>query len=336
MSQNRATLPWRIILISLVFILILISLAGLALCIGPSRWDLNALVQVFFGQATADPTLATIVWDIRLPRAALAALSGGTLALGGLVFQAMLRNPLADPYILGVSGGSAVGAIVAVILGLPRYPGMSILAFLGSLTTVLAVLFLTSGRKNPGKETLLLSGVMVNALCSAVILFLLAMVPNQNLAGAVFWLMGDLSAAEGYHVFVLTVLTLPCAAMIFLLSNSMNLMVLGQESAQSLGVNVAATRNSLLVITSLMVSAAVCQTGPLGFVGLVIPHILRRMLGGDHRILVPASFLGGGCFMILCDMLARILSPQGEMPVGVITALVGAPLFILLLKRESA
>lgn len=282
-----------------------------------------------------DPMLKTIILEIRLPRVLIAALAGATLSLGGLVFQVLLRNPLAEPYILGVSGGGAVGAITGILMGLSRFPGVSFTAFAGSTATLLVIIAISSGRRIINKESLLLSGVMVNAFCGAVILFLVSLVQDARLHTIMFWLMGDLSLAEGSQTLMLAGIALPCFILLWFLSNKMNLLLMGEEIAKSAGVHVKAVTFMLLGATSLMVSATVCQSGLIGFVGLVIPHVLRLSAGPDNRVLVPACVLGGGAYMVLCDLLARVLPDQGELPVGVITALVGAPLFILLLRRST-
>jgi iron complex transport system permease protein len=276
----------------------------------------------------------TIIWQIRFPRVLLAALVGATLSLGGLVFQALLRNPLAEPYILGISGGSAIGAIVGILLGLSRFPGVSLTAFVGSLATLGLLLVMTTGQSILKKESLLLSGVMVNAFCSAVILFLISLAQDARLHNILFWLMGDLSVANMQQVGILAAMLVPCFILIFWLSHSMNLLLMGKELALTMGVNIRQISLILMITASFMVSVTVSFCGLLGFIGLVMPHLLRLLWGSDHRVLVPACILGGGAFLAACDLLARTLPEQGEMPPGVITALIGAPLFVYLLKRS--
>lgn len=290
-------------------------------------------LAVVLGQGEPNPVLETIVWRIRLPRALLAALAGGALSLGGLVFQALLRNPLAEPYILGVSGGSAIGAILGILLGLTRFPGVSACAFLGSLATLALIVAMSAGRSVLKKDALLLSGVMVNAFCAAVIMFLVSMTQDARLHNIIFWLMGDLSSADGATVALLAGILLPCFGLVFLFSHAMNLLLMGNDMAQSMGLQLRSVTVLLLVVTSLMVSAVVSYSGLIGFVGLVMPHLLRFVWGSDHRVLVPACVLGGGAYLTACDILARVLPEQGEMPAGVVTALIGAPLFIFLLRK---
>ncbi len=277
--------------------------------------------------------LDTIIWQIRFPRVLLATLVGAALSLGGLVFQALLRNPLAEPYILGISGGSAIGAIIGILIGLSRFPGVSLMAFAGSIAILLLILVMSSGQTILKKDALLLSGVMVNAFCAAVIMFLVSMTHDSRLHNIIFWLMGDLSMVDIGHVGILAAILCPCFILIFWFSNSMNLLLMGKEMAQTMGINIKAVTVILLVITSFMVSATVSYCGLVGFVGLVVPHLLRLVFGPDHRVLVPACVLGGGAYLVFCDVLARVLPKQGEMPAGVITAMIGAPIFIFLLKK---
>ncbi len=312
---------------------------GLAVLIGLSAGSAGGGIRAVLGGLFGDgrsPLMQDIIWRLRLPRVLLAALLGATLSLGGMVFQALLRNPLAEPYILGVSGGSAIGAIIGIILGLGRFPGVWLMAFLGSLATLAVLFLMVSGRSFSRSGTLLLSGVMVNAFCAAVIMFLVSMAQDSRLHNIIFWLMGDLATATSGHVIALGATVLPCFAVIFARSHSLNLLSLGSDMAQSMGVSVRNVTVVLLLVTSLMVSATVSYCGLVGFVGLVMPHMLRLAIGPDHRVLTPACILGGATFMVLCDVLARTLPGQGEMPVGVISAMIGAPLFIYLLRRSPA
>jgi len=240
---------------------------------------------------------------------------------------------LAEPYILGISGGSAIGAIIGIILGLSRFPGVGITAFIGSMVTLVLVVIMSSGRSSLKKDSMLLSGVVVNAFCSAVIMFLISLTQNNKIHNIMFWLMGDLSSSDLSQAGILAMSIIPCFIIIFVLSHAMNVLLMGSEMAHSMGVNIRVVTGVLLITSSFMVSATVCHCGLMGFVGLVVPHIFRLALGPDHRVLVPACILGGGAYMVLCDLLARWIPRQGEMPVGVITAMIGAPLFIMLLKR---
>ena len=313
--------------------LVLLAAMFLGLSLGSSQSGIKAVFQNLLGIGPHDPMLNTIIWKIRFPRVLLATLVGGTLSLGGLVFQALLKNPLAEPYILGISGGSAIGAIIGILIGLVRFPGVSLTAFSGSIGTLLLILVMSSGQTILKKDALLLSGVMVNAFCGAIIMFLVSLTQDARLHNIIFWLMGDLSMVDMPQVGILAAMLVPCFFLLFWFSNSMNLLLMGKEMAQTMGVNVKAVTVILLVATSFMVSATVSYCGLVGFVGLVVPHLLRLLFGPDHRVLVPACVFGGGAYLVFCDVLARTLPDQGEMPAGVITAMIGAPLFIYLLKR---
>lgn len=333
MTIEKPFLLKRILTVSTVLTLVLLAVMLLGISIGSTDSGVKAVFSTLLGKGTVDSTLDTIIWRIRLPRVLLAALVGATLSLGGLVFQALLRNPLAEPYILGISGGSAIGAIIGILMGLSRFPGVSLAAFSGSMAILVLLLVMSSGQAVLKKDTLLLSGVMVNAFCAAIIMFLVSITQDARLHNIIFWLMGDLSLSDIKQVAMLAAILLPCFIVLFYCSHAMNLMLLGKEMAQSMGVNIKVMMVLLLVVTSLMVSVTVSHSGLIGFVGLVMPHLLRLLIGPDHRVLVPACVLGGGAYMVFCDLLARVIPRQGEMPAGVITALIGAPLFIFLLKR---
>lgn len=335
MNPGSSSLFVKMALVSLVLSLLLVVAMVAGLAMGSSGASLESIWTTLYTNEAARSMDQAIIWRIRFPRVLLAALVGAALSLGGLVFQALLKNPLAEPYILGISGGAAIGGIIGIILGLSRIPGVGLTAFAGSLATLVLIIFISSGRAFVVKDALLLSGVMVNAFCTAVIMFLLSITQDDRLHNIIFWLMGDLSASQIHHVYMLGAILLPCFVVIFIYSNKMNLLLLGSEMAASMGVQVKQTTLVLLVITSLMISLTVSQCGLIGFVGLVIPHLLRLLFGPDHRVLVPACILGGGAYMVACDVLARVLPPQGEMPGGVITAMIGAPLFIILLRRSK-
>lgn len=335
MKTQRPTILKRIWVISILLLFVLAATALLGISVGSTGSNIKQTLFSLMGIERADTMLETIIWRIRLPRVFLAMLVGAALSLGGLVFQALLRNPLAEPYILGISSGSGIGAILGIIIGLSPFPGISIAAFAGSMVTLLLLLFMTSGKTMLKKNILLLSGVMVNSFCAAFIMFLISITQDDRLHNIIFWLMGDLSMADLPQVWLLAAVVVPCAILIFCLSNAMNLFLMGKELAQTMGVNTKVITATLLIATSIMVSATVAACGPIGFVGLVIPHLLRLIIGPDHRVLVPACLLGGGAYVVICDILARTLPAQGEMPAGVITAMIGAPLFIILLKKSG-
>jgi iron complex transport system permease protein len=249
----------------------------------------------------------------------------------------LLRNPLADPYILGISGGAAVGAVLGIIAGLDFLPfGVPVLAFLGSLVTIVLVFGAAGRRREAQSGTLLLSGVIVNAFCTAVIMFLISTSAGSKLHGVMFWLMGDLGLADGGQTFLGAIALLAGSGVIYFHARSLNLLVIGEDQALQLGVNVETTRRVLFFAASFITAAAVSLSGLIGFVGLLVPHLIRMTFGSDYRLMLPASFLFGATFLVAADTLARTVLAPSELPVGVITALFGAPLFIYLLKKTEA
>jgi iron complex transport system permease protein len=320
-----------------------VFVGGLALALlvglvsGPSALAPGAVLDALRGGA-AEGSVRDIVWGVRLPRVVLAALVGASLATAGALFQSLLRNPLADPYVLGVSGGAAVGGIAALSLGAAFGVGYGVVApaaFAGAVATTLALQAIAGVAGRVSSTHLLLTGVVFNALASAAIVFLASLANFQEGARVFLWLIGSLSATRpeliGW-VAVFLVLGLACALPA---ARQLNLMALGEESAQQLGVDVPRQQRLLLLATSLMVGAAVSVAGLIGFVGLIIPHLLRLLLGPDHRLLLPTAALGGAAFLVLCDTAARTLFGGRELPVGAITALAGGPLFLLLLRRQQ-
>jgi iron complex transport system permease protein len=274
---------------------------------------------------------------VRLPRIIFAGIVGASLSLGGVIFQALLRNPLADPYVLGISGGSALGAIVGIVTGAGSfYLGIPLLAFLGALATVFLVFVVAGGTRGPLLDnSLLLSGVVVNAFFSAAILFFLSVVNSMELHSITFWLMGDLSRASMEEISLAAFCLIAGFVFLYAQARKLNLLVQGEETALQLGVNVERTKQWLLIVTSLITAVAVSLAGIIGFVGIMVPHLMRLVFGSDHRLLLPATALFGACFLVVADTLARVVLAPAELPVGVITALCGAPYFIFLLKRKA-
>lgn len=313
-------------------LLILLCLAALvavvlALLVGSVPITPSDLAALFDGGGGLG---RDIVLELRLPRALAAFAVGGLLALAGVQMQVLLGNPLADPYVLGLSGGAAVGALLALLAG-----GAGVLvgggALGGALASVVLVFGLAHGRGIWSPTRLLLTGVVVAAGWGAAISFLLAVAPQQNLPGMIFWLMGDLSHAHQ----ALPALAILVMGLLLALpqARQLNLLARGEQQAAVLGVSVAPLRLQLYLSASLLTAVAVTLGGSIGFVGLVVPHMLRLWSGGDHRLLLPASVLAGGTLLLLADTLARtIIAPQ-QLPVGVLTALVGVPLFLYLLQR---
>jgi iron complex transport system permease protein len=335
------TLP-RVIKVNLLLILAFIAVAIVSVLIGPANIGIGqALKGILYGWQQGytglTPSEKTILFSIRLPRVIFAGLVGASLSVAGVIFQALLRNPLADPFILGISSGSAVGAIIGIITGLGAVPfGIPALAFLGAIFTVTLVFLIGRSDKELHSNTLLLAGVIVNAFFSAIIMFLISISTNTDLHNITFWLMGDLSLANWIKILFVSVLLLFGFVVIYSYARPLNLIVTGEETAMQLGVNVERTKIVLFLAGSLITGLAVAFSGIIGFVGLIIPHIMRMVLGPDHRLLLPASFLFGASFLVVADTIARTVIPYTELPVGVVTAICGAPYFIYLLRRRVA
>jgi iron complex transport system permease protein len=327
--------------ISAVMLLVLLAISIISLAAGSvhiNPWRvLLSFTDIFTGRYSLSVQDELIVFSIRLPRILFAAIVGASLSLSGVVFQALLRNPLADPYVLGISGGSALGAIIGIVIGAGSfYLGVPLLAFLGALATVFLVFVVAgSGRGHLLDNSLLLSGVVVNAFFSAAILFFLSIVNSMELHSITFWLMGDLSRTSGREIFIAAVCLIGGFIFLYLQARQLNLFLQGDEIARQLGVNVDRTKQGLLIVTSLMTAIAVALSGIIGFVGIIVPHMMRLLFGSDHRLLLPAAALFGAAFLVAADTIARTVLAPTELPVGVITALCGAPYFIFLLKRKS-
>ncbi len=274
---------------------------------------------------------ADIIRTLRLPRAVAAFACGGLLALAGALMQVLLRNPLADPYVLGISGGAAVGALGAILAGAAS-GWIDAGAFIGALGATLLVFGLAHGDGSWTQTRLLLTGVIVAAGCGALIALMLAIAEDHKLRGMLFWLMGDLGQSARWWPPLLALAVALGLAMPF--ARELNLLARGMMQAQALGVAVGRLRYAIYLLASLATAASVTTAGSIGFVGLVVPHLVRLATGNDQRLLLPASVLAGGSLLVLADTLARtIIAPQ-QLPVGVLTALIGVPVFLFLLSRQ--
>lgn len=323
-------------MILILFVLCIISLSVGSVRIAPGH-IYHYLAGTLSGNLSLSSEEELILFSIRLPRILFAGIVGASLSLGGVVFQAILRNPLADPYILGISGGSALGAIIGIVIGAGSfYLGVPLLAFLGALATVFLVFIVAGNTRGPLLDnSLLLSGVVVNAFFSAAILFFLSVVNSMELHSITFWLMGDLSRASAREISVAAFCLFLGFILLYAQARKLNLIVQGEDTAEHLGVHVEKTKQWLLMVTSLVISVSVSLAGIIGFVGIMVPHLMRLVFGSDHRLLLPVSALFGASFLIVADTIARMVLAPAELPVGVITALCGAPYFIFLLKKRA-
>jgi len=308
-----------------------------SLAVGAARLPIGEVIATLAGRG--DDTSRAIILDLRLPRAVLGTLVGAALALSGAVFQALLRNPLAEPYVLGVSGGAAVGAVGAVVLGWSaRSPwALPLAAFVGALLAIFAVLRITARvARTLDVRVLVLTGVIVGAFFNAIILLFLTFADVERFRSAVFWLMGGLTGATWSTCVVLAAYLLPAALVLILLARPLNALSVSEETALYLGIRLARLKAAAYLLASLLAAASVAVSGVVGFVGLIVPHGARLVWGSEHRVLLPVALLAGGCFVLIADSIARTVAAPAELPLGVVTALVGVPLFAVLLQRGAA
>lgn len=323
------------------FAALLAAVAAIAPLVGAERVDVRAAFRALgAGRAALSPD-ADILFFQRVPRVLLAGLAGGALALAGAVFQALLRNPLATPYTLGVSSGCALGATVAISIGplaarLGVVSSVQLLAFAGGLADVLVVYTLARRRGHLSMATLLLAGVTLALIASALILLVRYLSDPRMLVVMDRWLMGGIAAAGFTDVALVLPLLGPGAAILLLQARKYDQLAFGEEFAAGRGVDVARLQRLSFFGGSLVTASVVAATGPIGFVGLIVPHAVRGIVGPDHRMLLPASGLAGGAFLIACDAVARTVLAPTELPVGVITALLGGPFFLWILVRRLA
>ena len=311
-------------------LLALLSAASLAVALAAGSIALP-LGEVFAALLGEDVPARPIVVELRLPRALAGFACGGLLALAGALMQVLLRNPLADPYVLGISGGAGVGALGAMLLGLAGL-GIAGFSFVGAFATMLLVFGLAHGDGSWTQTRLLLTGVVVAAGCGAIVALILTLAPEQKIHGMLFWLMGDLSQAIDGTLALVTLALALATALPF--ARELNLLARGADQAASLGVAVPMLRRIVYALASLATAVAVTTAGSIGFVGLIVPHLVRLTLGNDQRLLLPAAALAGGSLLVLADTLARTIVAPIQLPVGVLTALIGVPVFLYLLGRK--
>jgi iron complex transport system permease protein len=318
---------------------VLFACVVLALKLGAVPISVTDLVmnlgRLAIGQSDQLPTeYRLIIFDLRLPRILLGILVGAALSVSGACFQALLRNPLADPFVLGVSSGAALGSILALIFASQIAWLTPLGAFLGALATITAVYFLGQREGQIDSPTLLLGGIITASFLSAIIMFLMTTLAGRDLRGMVFWLMGDLSTPLPANIsWLIAVGVLAALGAIYTTAPDLNLMLTGEREAMHLGVDVTRVKLVVYVSASLLTALAVSVSGAIGYVGLLVPHLIRLMFGSDYRLLIPASAIGGAIAIVLADMLARTVLAPTELPVGAMTAMAGAPLFIYLLRR---
>lgn len=316
----------------------LIALAALAAAIlalisGPSGIPVEKVIKILSGHTSSIES--RIVWDIRFPRLLLGFAVGGALSLAGVVLQGMFRNPLVEPYTLGISGGAAVGVSLNILWGLSGiwHLGLPLSGFLGACLVIFLLYFLSRRGRELPLQGMLLTGVMLTFISSSLMLLILAVSKTEDLQGILFWIMGSLDEPDAVLIRIMIGVSLAGLGACYFFHADLNALALGEEEARHLGVPVERTKRALFLIASVLTGVSVAVAGVIGFVGLVVPHMMRGLVGRDARILLVASFLGGGTFLVLCDTVARILIAPVELPVGVVTGLLGGCLFIYVLAR---
>lgn len=324
------------ILLMLVLGGILLGVSIFSLCVGSSNIPLRRIISVIFeGKGTPD---YAILFDIRFPRIILGFAIGGALSLSGVILQGMFRNPLVEPYTLGISGGAALGVCLNIVLRLHLVFGMLTLPLFGFLGAVLVILLVYSLSLKKGIlkiQSLLLTGVMISFISSSLIMLIMAVSRVEDLHGIIFWIMGSLEEPNWFLIKLAVLVSILGLITSYLFCLDLNAFSLGEEEALHLGINIERTKQLLFILASLLTGCSVSIVGIIGFVGLVVPHFVRMFVGGDHRILLISSFLCGAGFLIFCDTLARIVISPLELPVGVITGILGGSLFVYALSKKQ-
>ena len=343
--MNRKDWRQAIILFELLLIL-LVSMAG-ALTIGTVSLSVGDVVSAVYDSlrssvpidAPGQGPLHDIVWLLRMPRILMAACIGAGLATSGVIMQAIVKNPLADPYILGVSSGASLGATAAILLGIGVSLGenfVGISAFIGAFAISLAIVFIANmgGRANAVK--LLLAGMALSAVCSAFSSFIVYFANDKDgIQSITYWLMGSMAGAKWSTLQVMIPMSIVIPFFFYTQSKILNLMLLGDDTAVTLGVDLHRYRQTYLLVSALLVGFAVYAAGMIGFVGLIVPHVSRMLVGADHRRLLPIAALSGAIFLVWADVLCRIIIPQTELPIGILISMIGAPCFIYLMVKRT-
>ncbi len=335
----RPLTPRRIVGICAVLLGALFIAVVISLRMGAYPISISDIIMTLFrgaiGRKDEIPSeFWLVVFGLRLPRIALGILVGAALSVAGAGFQALLRNPLADPYVLGVSSGAALGAIASLIAA-PHVAGaIQMAAFAGAAATIAAVYFLGRRGGQLDSATLLLAGIVAASFLSAIIMFLMTTLSGRDLRGMAFWLMGELSTSPSIDLRFLYFVLFVAMGAIYTTSSDLNLILTGEQEARHLGVNVNRVKLVVYVAASVLTGLAVSVSGAIGYVGLLVPHLMRMLFGTDYRVLIPASAIGGAIVIVFADMLARTVVAPTELPVGAMTALVGAPVFIYLMRRR--
>lgn len=331
-KKNLSPLFWI-----LVLGLLLIGIALLSLSLGSAKIPPERIMEAIFKRNNTIES--SIILNIRLPRILLGFAVGSALSLSGVILQGMFRNPLVEPYTLGISGAAALGVCLNIVLGINKTCGaisLPISGFTGAILVILVVYFLSAREKIFRIQGLLLSGVMISFICSSLIMLIMAISRTEELRGIIFWIMGSLEETNWFLIKTMVTVSFLGLLFSYLFCFDLNALSLGEEEALHLGINVDRVRRLLFLLASLLTGVSVSVAGIIGFVGLVIPHFIRRLVGTDYRTLLIGSFLGGGAFLILSDTLARTSAAPLELPVGVITGIIGGSLFLYFLHTRTS
>ena len=331
--MQKKHLKWIISVV--VLLLMLGGSIVLALSVGEIRFSFGELLDVLKEKTGIE---YTILSRIRIPRVMLGVAVGGALSLAGVILQGIYRNPLVEPYTLGVSGGASLAVAITIVFGLNLSLGsymLPVAGFAGSVATIFIVYVLSTGKYGININKMLLLGVMVSFIASSAMMFLMSTTTNENLQSIVFWVMGSLAETDTVLIKAVFYMSLAGLLVSYLFANPLNALRLGESNARHLGINTGLAIRILFVVASLMTGFSVAVAGVIGFVGLVIPHLTRLVVGSDFRILLVTSFLGGGIFVVLCDIIARTIIAPNELPIGVITGIIGGLVFIVVLARKK-
>ncbi len=329
----------RLVLVLAGLATALLAVAALALLLGSAPVSMTAVVRALAGRAEPGSIESVVALSLRLPRIIAAILAGGSLAVAGVGFQALTRNPLAEPAVLGVSGGAAFGVVAGQIFGLGptilAALGLAAFGFAGALLAASAVLAIASAGSALSIQTLLLAGVIVGIFFSSAITVLISVVDFNRLGGVIHWLFGNLAPVPPGPLLLFALLVAAGFWLVVSQARALNLFMLGEETARQMGVDAERLKRRIFVGAALLTATVVAFAGPIGFVGLIVPHLLRGWLGQDNRLLIPTALLGGGIFLLAADTLARNVVAPAELSVGVITAFCGAPFFVYLLRTRA-
>ncbi len=333
MDNNRA-FKWSCIIGILTSLCIICALISIS--IGATHISVAEIIKTILSDEQTPQS--SIIFKIRLPRIILGFSVGGALSLSGVILQGVFRNPLVEPYTLGISGGASLGVCLAIVLKLTAVIGIiafPLTGFTGALLTIFIVYSINAGKGVVNSQGMLLSGVMISFISSSIVMLLIALSTTEDLKSIIFWIMGSLDEPNDMLIYLSLATSIIGLCIAYFFSIQLNALSLGEEEAFNLGINTVRTKKILFVIASLLAGLSVSVTGIIGFVGLVIPHLMRMFTGSDHRILLITSFLGGGLFLVMCDTLARTIIAPLELPVGVITGIIGGSVFIYALNKRS-